>query len=115
MPRFTAFLLLAAALLAGCRHLDQQYAKTIDDLVTRKAAKSAAALEFGAPVSSSVEGNKETVVFIPVAKSSRKAVTKIVNGVETKEETVVATPGKLKVTMVFVAGCAVGGTVSPAR
>jgi hypothetical protein len=115
MPRPRVFLLAALVLLAGCRHLDRQYAKTIDDLVTRKAAKSSAALEFGAPVSSTLEGNRETVVFIPVAKTSRRAVTKIVNGVETKEETVVSTPGKLKVTMVFVAGCAVGGAVSPVR
>ncbi len=115
MPRFSAFLVLTLALLAGCRRLDQEYAKAIDVLVLGKATKSAAVLEFGAPVGGSVEGNRETVVFIPLAKSSRKAVTRIVNGVETKEETVVSTPGRLKVTMVFLAGCAVSGTVTPVR
>ncbi len=102
-------------IVVGCRHLDRQYAQVIDDLITRKGTKADAVREFGTPVSTVVDGNKETVTYIPIAKSSRRSVTKIVNGVETREDTVIATPGKLKVTVVYIAGVAVGGNVSPAN
>lgn len=102
-------------LVVGCRHLDKQYAQVIDDLVARKATKVDAVREFGTPVSTTVDGNKETVVYVPVGKSSRKSVTKVVNGVEHKEETIVTSAGKLKVTLVFVSGVAVGGNVAPNR
>ena len=110
------FALLALMFLViGCRHLDKQYAQMIDDLVARKATKVDAVREFGTPVSTTVDGNKETVVYVPVGKSSRKSVTKVVNGVETREDTTVASPGKLKVTVVYVDGVAVGGNVAPNR
>lgn len=114
---FTRLLLLLAVctLVLGCRHREVPLAKAVDDLVYRRATKADAANEFGKPVSATVDGNRETVVFIPAAKSSRKAITKTVNGVESREETVVSTPGKLKVTMVFLSGIAVSGTVGPAR
>jgi len=101
--------------VVGCRHLDKQYAQVIDDLVARKAIKADAVREFGTPVSSSVDGNKETVVYVPVGKSSRKSVTKVINGVEHKEETIVASAGKLRVTIIYVSGVAVGGSVAPNR
>jgi hypothetical protein len=113
-PRF-AGALVAVLLLLGCRHLDHQYAEAVDDLVFRKAGKADAIREFGKPVSSSTEAGKETVVFIPIAKSSSKTVSKVVNGVETSETTTVGKPGKFKVTMTFVGGVATGGTVSPNR
>ena len=107
--------LVVMFLFVGCHHHDRQYAQTIDDLVARKASKADVVREFGAPVSTSVDGNKETVVYIPAAKTSRKSVTKLVNGVETKEDTTTATPGKFKVTIVYIAGVAVGGNVAPTR
>lgn len=113
-PRL-ACLFVAVCLLLGCRHVDRQYAESIDDLVFRKATKADAIREFGKPVSSSTEGGKETVVFVPFAKSSSKSVTKSVNGVETSETTTVGKPGKFKVTMTFVGGVATGGVVSPNR
>ena len=101
--------------VVGCRHLDKQYAQVIDDLVARKATKVDAVREFGTPVSTTVDGNKETVVYVPVGKSSRKSVTKVINGVEHKEETIVASAGKLRVTIVYVSGVAVSGNVTPNR
>ena len=101
------------SLVVGCRHLDRQYAQVIDDLIERKATKADTVREFGTPVSSSVDGNKEVVVYIPIAKTSRRSVTKVVNGVETKEDTTIGIPGKLKVTVVYISGVAVGGNVSP--
>jgi hypothetical protein len=102
-------------LVVGCRHLDKQYAQVIDDLVARKATKADALREFGTPVSTTVDGDKETVVYVPIGKSSRKSVTKVVNGVEHKEETTVASAGKLKVTVVYVGGVVVSGSVAPNR
>lgn len=112
-PRLAAALVVL--LLLGCRHLDHQYAEAVDDLVFRKAGKADAIREFGKPISSSIEAGKEIVVFVPFAKSSSKAVTKVVNGVETSEITTVGKPGKFKVTITFVGGIATGGTVSPNR
>lgn len=113
-PRF-AGILVAVLLLVGCRHLDHQYAEAVDDLVFRKAGKADAIREFGQPISSSIEGGKEIVVFVPFAKSSSKTVSKVVNGVENRETTTVGKPGKFKVTMTFVGGVATAGTVSPNR
>ncbi len=113
-PRLLFFLAISGLLL-GCHHREVPLVMAVDDLVYRKATKTDAAHEFGSPVRSSVDGNRETLVFIPTVKSSRKTITKTVNGVETREETVVSTPGKLQVTMIFLSGVAVGGTVAPAH
>jgi len=108
-------LMVMVMVVGGCRHLDRQYAQVIDVLVARKATKADAVHEFGTPVSTVVDGKRETVTYVPIAKSSRKSVTKVVNGVETKVDTVVASPGKLKVTVVYLDGVAVGGNVAPNR
>ena len=102
-------------LFTGCHRAQKQLNQSVDDLVFRKATKAQVVQEFGAPVSTSADGKKETMVFVPVAKTSRKAVIRVVNGVETKEELISSTPGKLKVTMTFLDGVAASGIVSPAR
>jgi hypothetical protein len=114
LPRLAVFLAVVLV-LCGCRHLDREYADSVDYLVGRKATKADAIREFGQPINSTVDGNRETVVFIPFAKTSRKSVTKVVNGVATTEDTAVGKPGKFKVTMVFISGVATGGTVSLSR
>jgi len=102
-------------LLIGCRHLDLEYKDTVDNLISHKATKDDAIREFGQPISSTVNGNREVVVFIPFAKTSRKSVTKVVNGVATTVDTAVGKPGKYKVTMTFIGGVATEGTVSPSH
>jgi hypothetical protein len=81
------------------------------DLVDRKATKAELLREFGKPDSIVSRGNREVITFIPPAKITRVVVTRTVNGVESKDETIEPTPGKHKVVIAFLDGVAVEANV----
>lgn len=84
---------------------------SLNDIIDRKVTRAEILREFGKPVSAISRGDREVITFIPAAKITRVVVTKVVNGVETKDETIDPTPGKYKVTVTLEAGVVVAAKV----
>jgi hypothetical protein len=83
----------------------------LTDLVDRKPTRQEIIREFGKPTSAVARGDREVITFIPAAKITRVVVTKTVNGVESKDETIDPTPGKLKVIVTLEKGVVVEAAV----
>jgi len=84
---------------------------SLQDIIERKVTRAEIIKEFGKPVATVVRGDREVITFIPAAKITRVVVTKVVNGLESKDETIDPTPGKRKVIVTLVAGVVVDAKV----